>query len=85
MVLFELWMCLIGISMALSGIPQIYKLYKFKSSNDISLILWIIVTHGIFWWLIYGIIINSISIIITNSICLFIDSIILILVVKYRR
>jgi MtN3 and saliva related transmembrane protein len=85
MVLFEIWMCIIGISMALSGLPQIYRIYKNKSSNDVSLSLWILVTHGIFWWLIYGIIINSISIIITNFICLIIDLIILFLVIKYRR
>jgi len=78
-------MSIIGISMALSGIPQIYRIFKLKSSKDVSLILWIIICHGIFWWLIYGILINSISIIITNSASLLIDLTVLFMVVKYRR
>lgn len=80
----ELWMSIIGISMALSVLPQGYRVWRRKTSNDISITLWVIMIHGIIWWLYYGITINSISIIITNCICLVLDSIILIMIIKYR-
>ena len=80
----ELWMCIVGISMSLGVLPQAYRLWKRKTSNDISIILWIVMIHGIAWWLYYGIKIGSISLVITNSVCLVLDSIVLALVITYR-
>jgi len=80
----ELWMSIVGISMALGGSPQIYRMWKRKTSDDISLILWIIMAHGIVWWLYYGITIGSISLIITNSVCIVLDFVILAMIIKYR-
>ena len=81
----ELWMSIVGISMSLAGLPQVLRMWKRKTSGDISIILWVILIHGIAWWLIYGIVIGSISLIITNSVCLILDSIVLSLVIKYRE
>jgi len=81
----ELWMSIVGISMALGGIPQIIKLLKRKTSEDISLLLWIIIIHGVAWWFCYGILIDSLSLIITNGICFIVDLVILLLIVRYRR
>lgn len=81
----ELWMSLVGISMSLGGIPQAFRIYTRKASNDISIFLWVILIHGLAWWLYYGILINSISLIVTNSVCLVVDSIVLWLVIKYRK
>lgn len=80
----ELWMSIVGISMALGGSPQIYRMWKRKTSDDISLILWIVMTHGIAWWLYYGITIGSTSLIITNSVCIVLDFAILTMIIKYR-
>lgn len=77
-------MSIVGISMSLAGIPQVYRMWKRKTSDDISIFLWIIMIHGIAWWLYYGITINSISLIITNSVCIVLDSIVLIMIIKYR-
>ena len=43
----ELWMSVVGISMSLGGLPQIHRIWKRKTSNDISIILWVIMIHGI--------------------------------------
>lgn len=83
--MLELWMSIVGISMSLAGFPQIYRMWKRKTSDDISITLWIIIIHGIAWWLYYGIVIGSISLIVTNSVCLIFDSIVLLFVIKYRR
>lgn len=80
----ELWMSIVGISMSLGGIPQAYRIIKRRSSKDISITLWIILIHGMAWWLYYGITIHSISLIITNSFCLSLDLFILFLVIKYK-
>jgi len=80
----EIWMSIVGISMALSGFPQIYRMWKRKTSDDISITLWVIIIHGIAWWLYYGILIGSISLIITNSVCVVLDSIILVMIIKHR-
>ena len=82
--MLELWMCLVGISMSLAGIPQIYRIWKRETSDDISILYWSIIVFGVAWWLYYGIAINSISLIITNSICLVLDLFVLRTVVKYR-
>lgn len=70
--------------MGLSSIPQIAKILKRKKSDDISIVLWLIVLHGMFWWLMKGIYEHDISLIITNSFCLFVNSILIALILKYR-
>ncbi len=84
-VLMEAWMVIIGLSMALGVIPQGYRLWKRKSSDDMAILPTIILIHGLIWWLIYGIQLKSISLIITNCVGLVLDTIILILIVKYRN
>ncbi len=83
--LMETWMVITGLSMAIGVIPQGYRLWKRKSSDDIAIIPTIILIHGLVWWLIYGIQLGSISLIITNCVALVLDSAILILIIKYRR
>lgn len=83
--LIEVWMTIVGISMSVGGIPQAYRIWKRKSSGDISITLWIVMIHGISWWLYYGIIKGSLSLIITNSMCLIIDMTILSFIIKYRN
>lgn len=83
--MMELWMSLVGISMAVAGIPQIYRMWQRKSSGDVSLIFWLVLVHGIAWWLYYGISIGSTSLIITNSVCLMFDISTVIMIIKYRK
>lgn len=82
--MFDIWMSIVGITMGLSSVPQIVKIVKRKRSDDISVVLWLIVLHGMFWWLMKGIYEHDISLIITNSFCLFVDTILIILILKYR-
>ena len=80
----EIWMIIVGISMSLGGFPQIYRMWKRKTSDDMSITLWVIMIHGIAWWLYYGITIGSTSLIVANIVCLVLDSIILVMIIKYR-
>ena len=65
-----------GICTTVSFAPQLVKIVKTKKVRDISLYMYIILTTGIFLWLIYGICLKKHPIILANSIsflmCLFI-------------
>ena len=49
-------------------IPQVYKIYKEKNADGISLTMYIILFTGVILWFIYGILIGSLSIIIANGV-----------------
>jgi len=49
-------------------VPQVYKTWKSKSADSLSLSMYIIFFIGIILWLIYGIHLNSLAIIIANSV-----------------
>ena len=64
--------------------PQAVKVWKTKSTKDISLYMFIIFTTGVFSWLIYGIIISDLPIILANALTLVLSLFILIFKLKYK-
>ena len=74
---------LIGYAAAFCGtvslIPQIIKLWKERSAKAISATMYLIYTFGVVLWLIYGIMINSIPLIIAEIITLVLSTVILIM------
>jgi len=58
-------------------LPQVLKTWKTKSTEDISAIMFITFCLGLFLWLIYGLLINSLPIIFANALTLIFSSIIL--------
>ena len=64
--------------------PQAIKVWKTKSTKDISLLMFALFTLGVFLWLIYGIILNDIPIIFANLITLILSLFILINKIKYK-
>ena len=65
-------------------LPQAIKVYKSKSTKDISLYMFIIFTVGVLSWLIYGIIISNLPIILANAVTLALSLFILIYKLKYK-
>lgn len=59
-----------GSLMSSAYIFQIHKMYKRKSSADVSVITYSILLGGFIVWLVYGISINDFPIIITNSVAI---------------
>jgi len=49
-------------------IPQVYKIYKEKKAQGVSLMMYLIMFVGVLLWLVYGVLIGSIAIIIANSV-----------------
>lgn len=75
---------LAGTLTTLSFLPQLIKVIKSRSTKDISLLMFIVISIGILLWLIYGILIASPPIIIANLVTLAIASMILYLKLKYK-
>tara|TARA_B100000989_G_scaffold189162_1_gene142428 strand:- start:911 stop:1171 length:261 start_codon:yes stop_codon:yes gene_type:complete len=65
-------------------LPQAIKVFKSKSTKDISLYMFIIFTIGVFSWLIYGFIINDMPVILANAVTLVLSFFILIYKIKYK-
>lgn len=49
-------------------VPQVYKTWKYKSTKDISMVMYIIFFVGTMLWLYYGIQYKSLAIILANSV-----------------
>jgi MtN3 and saliva related transmembrane protein len=54
---------IMGVIMSLGYFPQAYKVYKNKSSKDISLLAFVIFSLGTLTWFIYGLTIKDLPII----------------------
>lgn len=66
-------------------LPQVIKTWKSKSTKDVSLTMFLIATLGTTLWLVYGILINSISIIGTNIVVLIFSITMLFLIYRNRE
>ena len=82
------WITVMGLVAAIlttiSSLPQAIKIIKTKKTRDISLLMYIILTIGVFLWLVYGIMDYDLLIIFANSITLIIVVSILSLKIKYK-
>ena len=65
-------------------VPQAIKVYKSKSTKDISLYMFLIFTIGVLSWLIYGIIIFNLPVILANAVTLALSLFILICKLRYK-
>ena len=67
-----------------SFIPQVYKAFKNKSTKDVSLTMYTVLLIGTILWLIYGINIQSLAVILANSITALLVLTVLILKIKFK-
>ena len=66
-------------------LPQVYKTWRTKAVEDISLTMYWSLTLGIFLWLIYGICIRALAVILANGVSLALTLGILRLKIVYDR
>lgn len=74
-----------GTCITISTIPQIVKVWKTKKVKDISLKTFSILTFGIAVWIIYGILKEDLAIIVTNSVSLFLNLIMVYFIIYYEK
>ena len=66
-------------------IPQVIKVWKTKNTKDLSLRMYSIMFIGIILWLVYGIRINSLSIILANVVTATLVGTILVYIIKGKQ
>jgi MtN3 and saliva related transmembrane protein len=66
-------------------LPQVYKTWKTKDVSGFSLPMFLMFFIGIIFWLIYGILVKSISMVLANSITLVSSFLLLYFILKYRN
>jgi len=64
--------------------PQLLKVWKTKSTKDISTGMFALYCGGVFLWFVYGVYLNDLPIMIANSLAFIQALIILILKAKYK-
>ena len=69
----------------ISFLPQAIKTIKTKETKDLSVGMYVVLTTGVFLWLVYGIILNDIPLIAANAVTFIFTSTILILIIKYKN
>lgn len=80
----ELIGSLAGACTTLCLVPQVIKTLKTKSTKDVSLGMFILFCIGIILWLIYGFMIHSMPIIVSNGVTFVLGAIILVCKLKYK-
>ncbi len=73
-----------GILCTISFLPQIIKIFRTKKAEDLSLITFSILSLGVFSWLIYGILIESLPIIVSNAVIFVLSLLIVAMKIKYK-
>jgi MtN3 and saliva related transmembrane protein len=76
---------LAGLLTTAAFIPQVWKIYQTKSGRDISGRMFGLFSVGIALWLVYGVLLHSIPLIISNVVTLVLSLAILALKYRYSR
>jgi MtN3 and saliva related transmembrane protein len=76
---------LAGTLTTIAFVPQLLKIYRTKSGKDISARMFSLFSAGIVLWLIYGILLRSLPLILSNLVTLALSLTIIALKIRYRR
>jgi len=74
-----------GVFTAVAMLPQLIKTYREKRAEDVSLVMLIILLSGISLWIAYGIVKADWPIILTNSISLVINIVLIYFRQLYKK
>ena len=74
-----------GTCTTIAFLPQVFKAYRTKSCHDLSAGMLVVFATGIFFWFIYGLLIDEMPIIIANGLTLVFALAIIALKWMYRR
>ena len=74
-----------GLLTTTAFIPQVWKIYRTKSGKDISARMFSLFSAGLVLWLIYGILLRSMPLILSNVVTLVLSLTIIVLKIRYRE
>ncbi|MEX1109030.1 MAG: SemiSWEET transporter [Dongiaceae bacterium] len=73
-----------GVLTTFSSLPQVIKVWRTRSTSDLSLIMLTMAVAGITLWLIYGIAIRSMVVTLANTVSLMLYATVLGFKLRYR-
>jgi MtN3 and saliva related transmembrane protein len=80
---------LIGVIAALcttcSFLPQVVKILRSKKADDVSFLMYAILSMGLFLWLVYGVIIKDFPLILANCVSFTLSMSVLLLKIRHGR
>lgn len=76
---------LAGALTTIAFVPQALKMYTTKSGKDVSARMLLIFSAGLILWLTYGIMIESLPVILANVVTLILSGAIIALKIRYSR
>jgi MtN3 and saliva related transmembrane protein len=74
-----------GILSCITFVPQVIKTWKLKSARDVSPVMFIVAIVSTLLWLVYGLLIESFSMIFTNIIVCILSIVMLVLQFKFKK
>ncbi|MCQ5375938.1 MAG: SemiSWEET transporter [Methanomassiliicoccales archaeon] len=76
---------LAGFLTTMGFVPQIVKGFKTKKMEDVSSGMLLLLGIGMFLWMVYGILIDSLPVIFWNAIALSLNVVLIVLKMKYHH
>ena len=65
-------------------LPQVIRAWRTHSTHDVSLLMFLLMSIGVFLWLLYGLMLQDIPLIAANFVTLLLAGSILYLKIRYR-
>lgn len=64
-------------------LPQVTKTWRSRSTQDLSLPMWLVLFTGILLWLVYGLLTNDLPLVVANSVTAILAGTVLVLKLKH--
>lgn len=61
----------------LSFLPQVIKVWRTRSTRDVSLVMFLVLCCGVSLWLVYGLMLGDMPMILANAVTLLLASVVL--------
>lgn len=74
-----------GLCSMASFTPQLVKIWRERDATSISLRMYVVTVTGFSLWIVYGVLVTSFPVILTNSVCLVLSAAILALKWRFTR
>jgi MtN3 and saliva related transmembrane protein len=72
-----------GILTTVAFVPQVWRVWRTRSTRDISLGMYLVFTTGVGFWLIYGLVLGAWPIIVANCVTLILTGTVLVLKLRH--
>lgn len=74
-----------GFCTTASFVPQVIRTWRTRSVDDISLRMYLLLCLGVALWLAYGLLVNSLSVVLANAVTLVLALSVLVMKLRYGR